>query len=194
MKKIVLCLMLCFSIVLTLTGCISNAPESTTSAEVSAEEDASAEETADGVSSASEKESSDPAAVVNGLSKDGFWIFSILSDVTVDEPIFVEGDFYDKGEESGELYRKLALYEQDEDRNVTAEYTLTVPYMEVTSPNFRIQNGTVKGDVYVNAEGFDPNGCTIEGNLYFATQEQMDSATLDTVNVTGTTELGEYSE
>lgn len=180
--------MICLGILFALAGCVSNSPGTTTSGEGS-----TPTETADGVSGASEKESGDPAAVVKGLSKDGFWIFSILSDVSVDEPIYVDGEFHDKGDDANELYRKLALYAQNEEHKVTAEYTLTVPRMEVTSPNFRIQNGTVKGDVYINAEGFDLNNCKIEGNLYFVTQAQMDSATLDTGTVTGITEIGEYS-
>lgn len=187
MKKRVISIVICLGILFALAGCVSNTPSSTVS------EEPSAAETADGVSGATEKETSDPAAVVKGLSKDGFWILALLSDVTVTEPVYVDGQFHDKGDAANDIYRKLALYAQDEDRNVTAEYTLTVPRIEVTSPNFRIQNGTVKGDVYINADGFDLYNCKIEGNLYFATQAQKDSAVLDTGTVTGVTEIGEYS-
>lgn len=199
MKKRVMSIVICLGILFALAGCVSDSSGSTTSdetsaAETSAAESSAAAETADGVSAATEKETSDPNAVVKGLSKDGYWILALLSDVTVTEPIYVDGEFHDKGDDANDVYRKLALYAQDENRNVTEEYILTVPRMEVTSPNFRIQNGTVKGDVYINADGFDLNNCEIDGDLYFATQAQMDSATLDTGNVTGVTEIGEYSE
>lgn len=137
------------------------------------------------VTSASPKESSDPAEIKAGLSADGFWIFSILSDVTLDEALYVEGKFFGRDNAAAEPYRKLALYAQDENRNITARYTLTVPQMYITSPGFRIQEGTVAGDVYVDADGFDLFESHIEGNLTFATQEQMDSASFDSDSVTG---------
>lgn len=146
--------------------------------------------TPDATTSASPKETSDPEAVVKGLSADGYWILSLLSDVTVDKEIAVDGTFHDKDDSAGKVFRKLALYAQDSDRNVTAEYTLTVPKMTVTSPNFRIQNGTVKGDVYVNAEGFELSGTTIDGNLVFASQELMDAALLEDGTVTGSVSVG----
>ncbi len=146
--------------------------------------------TTDAVTSASPKESSDPAALKNGLSADGYWIFAVLSDVTVEDEINVDGVFHSKGDDAQPVYRKLALYAQDADRNVTAEYTLTVPKMNVTSPNFRIQNGTVKGDIYVDAEGFELFTSTVDGNVYFKTQAQLDSAKLSEGTITGETKVG----
>lgn len=146
--------------------------------------------TPDGVTSASPtKESSDPAVMAQSLSENGEWIFSALSDVTLTDELVVSGTFHDKNDTTKKVYRKLALYAQDAEYNVTAEYTLTVPKITVNSPAFRIQNGTVKGDVYVNAEGFELAKCTIDGNVYFATQELKDSAILDTGTVTGTVEV-----
>ena len=79
-----------------------------------------------------------------------------------------------------DLYRKLALYTQDEDRNVLDTFTLTVPKMTVESPNFKIQNGTVKGDVVVEANGFSlAPDTTIDGNLYFASEEFQKSAVIE---------------
>ncbi|MCL2323913.1 MAG: hypothetical protein FWC47_17625, partial [Oscillospiraceae bacterium] len=141
------------------------------------------------VTSASPKESSDPAAIATGLSKDGSWIFSILSDVTLTDPLTVTGTFHDKDDATAAVYRKLALYAQDANHNVTANYTLTVPKITVNSPNFRIQNGTVKGDIYVNANGFDLNGCTLNGNLYFTKDEFKNSFTNTKGTITGKTEV-----
>lgn len=143
---------------------------------------------ADTVGGATPRESSDPYRVNKSLSAEGYWIFSVLSDVTLTKPLNVDGTFYGKsGDINGTIDRKLALYAQDSSRKVTAEYTLTVPKMNVTSPNFRIVNGTVKGNVYVNARGFKLEGnAKIDGNLTFETQEMRDSATFDESKVTGT--------
>ena len=43
---------------------------------------------------------------------------------------------------------------KDADKKVTGEFKLTVPKMIFESPNFKIQNGTIVGDVQVSAEGF----------------------------------------
>lgn len=64
------------------------------------------------------------------------------------ETLNVEGDFKNK---AGEEARKLALYSQDFERKVTDRYILTLDTLEVNSPNFYISNGTVKGNVEVNA-------------------------------------------
>lgn len=79
----------------------------------------------------------------------------------MEEDLTVSGTFHDGGDESADEYRKFALYEQDDERVVTDEFTLTVPMMTVESPNFRIQNGTVDGDVYVDAEGFELKESTV---------------------------------
>jgi hypothetical protein len=63
--------------------------------------------------------------------------------------------------------------------------------MIVKSENFRIQGGTFIGDVYVEANGFNVGkAATVDGNIYFASQEYMDSFYVDeSGKVTGTTEL-----
>ena len=125
----------------------------------------------------------DADSVVNGLSKDGVWIVATLNDITLKEDLMVEGEFTD----DGDVVRKLALYTQDEDRNITASFTLTAPKMIVKSENFKIQGGTFKGDVYVEANGFQiSKQQIIEGNLIFKTQEYMDSFIMkDDAKVTG---------
>ena len=144
----------------------------------------------DATATASIKEGSDPEQLVNALTEDGFWIFSLLDDVVVDQEIVVDGVFHDHDSEDEQIYRKLALYAQDADRNVTASYTLTAPLMTVNSPHFRIQEGTFVGDIYVNAENFELRGTTVEGNLTFASEELMASADIETGTVTGTISVG----
>ena len=125
-------------------------------------------------------------AFVQAVGEDGTWIVAVLNDVAIGEEVVVSGEFRDKGAADGKIYRKIALYAQDEDHNITASYTLTVPKLTVRSENLRIQGGTVKGDVYVEANGFSLHeSATIDGNIVFASEDAKASAVLDGT-VTGT--------
>lgn len=125
-------------------------------------------------------------AFLNATGSEGTWIIATLSDLTIDKDIVLEGEFTNKDQSA----RKIALYEQDADRNVTARYTLTAPKLIVRSENAKIQSGTFVGDVYVEANGFQLVDTKIEGNLYFANDELEASATIDeTSSVTGVTEI-----
>ena len=131
----------------------------------------------------------DGSGFVNAVSENGTWIIAILGDVTIDEDVVVAGEFRDKGAEDGEIYRKIALYAQDEDHNITDQYTLTVPTLTVQSENLRVQGGTVKGDVYVEANGFNlEETATIDGNIYFANEDVKATAAIDGT-VTGSEEV-----
>jgi hypothetical protein len=128
-------------------------------------------------------------AFTKAVSADGTWIIAVLNDLTIDQDVVVAGEFHDGGEATGDIYRKIALYAQDADRNITAQYTLTVPKLTVQSENLRVQGGTIKGDVYVEAKGFNLHEtATIDGNLYFASEELKTSAAIDG-KVTGATEV-----
>lgn len=148
---------------LILTGC---AAEET--AEDTAEE--TEEDTVSSPSMATDEES-----LINAMSDDGSWIIIIEQDLSTDEELVLEGEFT----EDGEADRKLALYEQDEDRNVTARYTLEAPSITVQSPNTRFQSGTFVGDVYVEAPNFRLIDFTIEGNVYFENDEAKDTFTME---------------
>lgn len=150
--------------------------ESSSASSAKTEETTKASE-AEVVSTASVSDKSD--VIEKALSADGNWIIATTADVTLANDTTVAGEFHNKGDESEDIYRKLALYAQDADRNVTAEYTLTVPKLIVESENFNIVHGTVKGDIEVKANGFVLNAAKVEGNITFATQEAKDSAKLD---------------
>jgi hypothetical protein len=123
---------------------------------------------------------SDFDTLQKGLGVEGGWIGAITKDLDASgKDLTVEGTFV-----NGIIARKLALYNQDSNRVVTARYTLTVAKIDVKSLGFYISNGTVKGDVYVATgvtgfHGQTGNGvagqATIDGNLYFATQAQLDT-------------------
>jgi hypothetical protein len=137
---------------------------------------------------------SNDSALSNALSKNGTWIIAIVNDVSTNKDLIVEGDFHDKNDATKPIVRKVYLNSQDENRKVTARYILTAPKMTVKSPNTYILGGTFKGDVYVQANGFTIQDATVDGNVYFASQEYMNSFVLPTEEgkvgkVTGKTEV-----
>jgi len=194
MKKLSVLLMAFVLVAVFAAGCLDTPPPAPPAQSPASPTQSSTPPTPgdglDAITSASPKESGVPADIINGLADSGFWIFAILSDVTIDGELVVSGEFHQRDDPDQPIYRKLALYAQDADRNVTADYVLTVPLMTVKSPNFRIQNGVVKGDIVVDADGFELSGGTLQGNLTFKTQAQMDSAKLDEGTVTGTVSVG----
>ncbi|MFQ7057368.1 MAG: lipofamily protein, partial [Turicibacter sanguinis] len=74
-----------------------------------------------------------------------------------------------------ETPRLLALYNQDENRNKTASYTLTAPKMTFKEDGSRIKGGTVAGDIYVDCNNFELVDATVNGNIYFKDQAAKDS-------------------
>lgn len=145
----------------------------------------------DAVSSASIVDTAD--AFEKAIGKDGSWIIAITKDLTVDKDLTVEGEFVNgKKDDNGKdiIQRKLALYSQDENRNITARYTLTVPKLTIKSPNASLQHGKFVGDIVVDATGFQLIDNTVEGNIYFTSQEVKDSFTSDeTSSVSGKMEI-----
>jgi hypothetical protein len=132
-------------------------------------------------------------ALAETLSKDGAWNASINSDVDAsDKTLTIDGTFLGSRDL---IARKLGLFTQNSKDEVTKTFTLTVGKLMVNSPFTVIANGILKGDVYVaeTATGFaalnmkDTAGkqltTKINGNLYFATQDQLDAYNqLDTVD------------
>ncbi|MRN53638.1 hypothetical protein [Paenibacillus monticola] len=120
------------------------------------------------------------------ISKEGTWIIATLKDLTFSEDLVLDGQFTNKDEPA----RKIALYSQDADHNITASFTLTAPKITIKSENARIQGGTFVGDVYVEAKGFQVVNATIQGNVYFASDEfQSTYSAADQGKVTGVTEV-----
>lgn len=152
------------------------------------EENAANNET-DAVSAATQTIVSDEDTLVEGFGAEGGWIVIFNEDMTSEQELVVEGD---QTNNNGETARKIALYDQDEDRNKTDEYTLTAPSLTVSSESTRIQGGTFAGDVYVEADGFQLVDASIDGNLYFANEDFESSAEIDEdSSVSGSTEVQE---
>jgi len=178
-KAVSLLLILVIAVTL-LAGCSANPAAETTAATAATTTAASA----DAVSGASK--ATDPDSFIKGAGKDGAWIIYTLADMTIDKEIVLEGEFINKEKPA----RKIALYTQDAERNVTARFTLTAPKLTVKSENARIQGGTFKGDVYVEANGFMVVDAKVEGNVYFASEEIKSTFKLDKGGtVSGVTEV-----
>lgn len=123
----------------------------------------------------------------------GTWIIATLKDLTFDKDLELAGEYKNgKKDDQGndQIQRKIALYEQDANRNVTARYTLTAPKLTISSPEARIQSGTFQGDLYVSAKNFQLVDATVDGNVYFTTEEAQSTFKMDeSSKVTGKQEL-----
>lgn len=145
----------------------------------------------DGTSSASIVDNA--SAFEKAIGTGGTWIICLTKDLTVDKDLVVDGEFINgKKDDNGKdvVQRKIALYAQDEERNITARYTLTVPKLTVKSPNASLQHGKFVGDVIVDAPNFQLVDNEVDGNIYFTSQEVKDSFTMDgTSSVSGVQEI-----
>ena len=134
---------------------------------------------------------SDEATLQKAL-KDS-WIVLLKNDITTSKDIVIEGDFTkpDKNDSSKMVPagRTLALYEIGEN-NTTNSFTLTTPKITVKSKDTKIEGGTIIGDVYVEADGFELERTKVEGNVYFSKQEYKDTFKIDDKStVTGVQEV-----
>ena len=133
------------------------------------------------------------AAFESALGSKGTWIIATIKDLTFDKDLIVEGEFKNgKKDDAGKeaIQRKIALYTQDADRNVTARFILTAPKLTFNSPMGSIEHGTFKGDLYVSASNFQLKDATVEGNVYFTTDEAKSTFKMDAKSkVTGVKEL-----
>ncbi|MDW7657389.1 MAG: hypothetical protein SCM11_09475 [Bacillota bacterium] len=177
MKLKILLLLITFVTAMSFLASCSPASSTTTSVDV--------------VSSASVVDNAEKFE--KAISKDGTWIIALTKDLTIDKELVVDGDFKNgKTDAAGNelLQRKIALYTQDADRNITARFTLTVKKLTINSANASIQHGTFIGDLYVNVEDFQLIDATVDGNVYFLNEEIKSSFTMDEASkITGVQEI-----
>jgi hypothetical protein len=133
------------------------------------------------------------AAFEKAISSTGTWIICLTKDLTSSKDLVLAGEFKNgKKDDAGKdiIQRKIALYAQDENRKVTARYTLTAPKFTINSPKASLQHGTFKGDVYVSAKDFQLIDATVDGNVYFTTDDAKSTYKIDAASkVTGKQEL-----
>lgn len=165
-----------------LAPAVEETAEEVTPVEPEVKEEAS-EEKVDVVTTASIVADAEAFEKAMGTAENGgTWIIAALNDITFDHDIVLEGEFENKGTPD----RKIALYTQDDNRNVLEQFTLTAPNLTIKSPNTRLQNGTFKGNIYVAAPNFQLRGTKVEGNIYYLNNEAKATAKIDNPsNVTG---------
>lgn len=130
----------------------------------------------------------DAESLKAAMGEDGTWIIISQQDLKVDEELVLEGEV--AKEEGGEYQgRKLALYDQDENRKITDSYTLTVPKLTIKADKTTLKGGVIVGDLYVEAKDVTLDNMKIEGNVYFASEEVETSFTLTESEVTGNQEV-----
>ncbi|MEA4962072.1 hypothetical protein [Lutispora sp.] len=133
------------------------------------------------------------AAFEKAIGSSGTWIIAITKDLTIDKDLVLDGEFKNgKKDAEGKdiIQRKIALYAQDANRNITARYTLTAPRLTINSPEASIQHGTFKGDLYVSSKNFKLVDATVDGNVYFTADEAKGTFTMDDKSkVTGKQEI-----
>ena len=166
-------------------------PAPTVTAEATPAQTTPPETTPDVVTTASIVNTEEAFEAAMGTS--GTWIIATIKDLEFDKDLVLEGEYKNgKKDDAGKdiIQRKIALYAQDEERNVTARYTLKAPKLTVTSPNARIQSGAFVGDLYVSAANFQLVDATVDGNVYFTSEEAKTTFTMDeTSKITGKQEL-----
>lgn len=125
---------------------------------------------------------SNPIDFQKAISKNGKWIIATLKDLAVYKPIVLDGQFLNgKKDAAGVdlIQRKIALYKQDDKRNVTARFVLRAPSLTINSPNASIQHGTFKGDLYVSVPYFSLVDTKVVGNIYFTTKGAQTTFIMD---------------
>lgn len=135
----------------------------------------------------------DEASLVKAMGNEGTWIVIFTGDFSTNKELVLEGEYTNgKKDDAGKdvIQRKIALYTQDDKRNITNRFTLTAPKLTVTSPMASIQHGTFKGDLVVSVDNFQLVDTTVEGNVYFTTDSAKTTFTMDeNSKVTGKQEV-----
>lgn len=185
-KKYLALLIVVMMISIVVVGCGSkDTPQTQEPAPAETEEVEDEGEEADAVTSASVVDNNED--FLKSISKDGNWITAVLTDLTFEEELVLEGDGF---ESNGTPDRKIGLYSTDADKNMTS-YTLTAPKLTIKSSPARMLNGTFIGDIYVDADNFLLQGMKVEGNVYFTSESAQETFVNDDSEVTGVIELAE---
>ena len=133
------------------------------------------------------------AAFEKAISSTGTWIICTIADLNINKDLVVDGEYKNgKKDDAGKdiIQRKIGLYTQSEDRKVTARFILTAPKLTFNSPMGSIEHGTFKGDLYISASNFQLKDATVDGNVYFTTDEAKSTFKMDDKSkVTGKQEM-----
>ncbi|NLM44790.1 MAG: hypothetical protein GX201_12410 [Clostridiales bacterium] len=186
-KKIFLISLMAFSLI---SGC---AKEPSPAPPTQMEEPNPSDATPDAVTTASIVDNA--ADFEKAVSNKGSWIICLVKDITINKELVLDGEFKNgKKDDEGKdiIQRKIALYAQDANRNITNRYTLTIPKLTINSPEASIQHGTFKGDIYVTAKNFKLIDTIVEGNVYFTNEDAKSTFSMDeNSKITGVQKMAE---
>ena len=190
-KKFMLLTIALVLVVSLMAGCTSKAPVQEPAKEPETTETTS--EPADAVSSASVV--SDETSFEKGISKDGTFIVLTTKDLVFENDLVVDGTFTKKDKEGKDVITRSLAFAANGADGKMERYSVTVPNLIINSENTLLEYGILKGDIYIQAPGFKTKDATVEGNLYFATQELMDAFTIDELtNITGEVAVKEINK
>lgn len=190
-KRFMLLTITVVMIVSLMVGCTSKAPATEPVKEPETTETTA--EATDAVSTASIV--SDEESFEKGISKDGTYIVLTTKDLTFENDLVVDGTFTKKDKEGKEVITRSLAFAQNAADGKVERYSVTVPNIVINSENTLHEYGIIKGDVYIQAHGFKTKDATIEGNLYFATQELMEAFSADELtNISGEVAVKEYTK
>ncbi|MFL0267057.1 hypothetical protein [Candidatus Clostridium radicumherbarum] len=138
----------------------------------------------------------DEASFEQKIGKSGVVVVLTNKDLTFTKDITVDGTFTKKDKTGKEVVaRSLGLATETADKKVDKRFTVAAPKIVINSENTLLEFGTLKGDVYVQAKGFTTKDATIDGNLYFATEELKNAFKADaTTKITGKVEVKAYTK
>jgi hypothetical protein len=141
-------------------------------------------------------QANDEATFEQKIGKDGNYIIITSKDLTFTKDLTVDGTFTKKDATGKEVAsRSLAFATTGADKKVDKRFTVTVPRIVINSENTLLEDGILKGDVYVQAKGFTTKDTTIDGNLYFATEELKNAFKVDSLTkITGKVEVKAYTK
>jgi hypothetical protein len=192
MKKAFI-LLLIFSLIFAFAGCGGNDDADNEEGDGTTTEGAIEEEPDENDAETTASIVDEESAFKSAISSQGTWIICTLKDLEFDEDLVLSGNFTNgKKDDAGNdiVQRKIALYTQDEDRNVTNRFTLKAPKLTIESPMASIQHGTFVGDLYVSQDNFKLVDTKVEGNIYFTTESAKSTFTMDAESsVTGSQEV-----
>lgn len=139
----------------------------------------------------------DNASFEKAISKDGSFIILTKGDLTFTNDLTVDGTFTKKDAKTGKDVptRSLAFATTKPDKSIDQRFTVTVPRLVINSENTLLEDGIVKGDIYVQAPGFITSDATIDGNLYFANDDLKNAFKVDAkTKITGQVAVKAYTK
>lgn len=194
-KKLMLLTLTIVVTVSVLAGCSSKVPTQDSTAATTQATTAATTAPAKTDIVASASQINDETAFEKALTKDNTnYMIIVNKDMTFTKDLTVESGVKKGTDGKDAPNRSIAPATEDANQKITNRYTITVPNLVFSGENEKVEYGIVKGDVYVQAAGFTLKDATIDGNLYFASDDLKNAFKQDaTTKITGTIAVKTYT-